>query len=307
MRRFTKFGSQTGIALAAATALISGVSVYLNKGAVAALPNPVVFTTLKNTLVGLALVLCLVVTRPPDGFRLSRRTAAALAGLAIFGGSLPFLLFFQGLATASAPSAALIHKSLFLWVALLAGPLLSERAGRWTVAGLSVLAAGQLIAGWPKAWGWGGGESLILMATLLWAVETVIARKLLSDIPAAMGAAARMAGGAVVMWVYLAASGRAAGAWALSPSQWGWLLLTSTLLLGYVSTWYAALKRAPATIVTSILTLGAVVTAVLAAALEGRGLAVRELLGLAFIVIGIFGVLLSLRAGQRRNVQLAAA
>lgn len=35
---------------------------------------------------------------------------------------------------ASAPSAALIHKSLFIWVALLALPLLGERPGNWQAA-----------------------------------------------------------------------------------------------------------------------------------------------------------------------------
>ena len=305
MRRLLAVETRTGIILALVIAVISGVSVYLNKSALQALPNPVVFTTLKNTLVGLALVLCLAATRRPAGFRLTWRTALALGGLALVGGSLPFLLFFQGLATASAPSAALIHKSLFLWVALLATWLLRERPGRWTMAGLVLLAAGQLISGWPKAWGWDSGESLILAATLLWTIETVLARRLLPNIPTAVGATARMAGGAALMWAYLFVDGRAAGAWALSPTQWGWLLLTSALLLGYVTAWYAALKRAPATMVTSVLAFGAVISAGLATALEGQGVAAKDLLGLAVIAAG---VLLSLRPRrQSPYVHLAAA
>jgi drug/metabolite transporter (DMT)-like permease len=305
MRRLLAIDTRAGVTLALITAVISGVSVYLNKSAVQALPNPVVFTTLKNSLVGLALVLCLTSAWRPAGFRLTRRMALALGGLALFGGSLPFLLFFQGLATASAPSAALIHKSLILWVAQLAAGLLGERPGRWTFAGLILLAAGQLISGWPKMWGWASGESLILAATLLWTIETVLARRLLPNIPAAVGAAARMAGGAALMWAYLFASGQAAGAWALSPNQWGWLILTSTLLLGYVITWYAALKRAPAMIVTSVLTLGVVITAALAVIAAGQGLATKDVLGLAVIAAG---VLLSLRPSRRSaHVQLAAA
>jgi drug/metabolite transporter (DMT)-like permease len=167
------------------------------------------------------------------------------------------------------------------------------------------LAAGQLISGWPKAWGWANGESMILAATLLWTIETVLARRLLPNIPAAIAAAARMAGGAAIMWGYLFASGQAAGAWTLSATQWGWLILTSVLLLGYVVTWYAALKRAHATNVTSVLVLGAVITAGLAAAAGGQSLAAKDLIGLVIIVTGVaFSVWTSRRS---RHVQLAAA
>jgi drug/metabolite transporter (DMT)-like permease len=60
----------------------------------------------------------------------------AWIGLGVIGGGVPFLLFFQGLSTASAASASLVQKSLFLWVALLAVPLLKERLGSWQVLGL---------------------------------------------------------------------------------------------------------------------------------------------------------------------------
>jgi drug/metabolite transporter (DMT)-like permease len=305
MRRLLAFDARAGITLALITAIISGVSVYLNKSAVQGLPNPLVFTTLKNTLVGLVLLLWLAAAWRPAGFRLTRRTAIALGGLAAFGGSLPFLLFFQGLATASAPSAALIHKSLFLWVALLAAGLLHERPGRWTVTGLVLLAAGQLVSGWPKAWGWASGESMILAATLLWTIETVLARRLLPNIPTAIGATARMAGGAAIMWAYLFTSGQAAGAWTLSATQWGWLIVTSILLFGYVTTWYAALKRAPATSVTSVLVLGAVITVGLAATAGGQSPSAKDLIGLVIIAAG---VVLSIWTGRRsRHVQLATA
>ena len=50
-----------GVWLALGTAIISGVSVYLNKFAVTAVPDAVLFTTLKNTVVGLAFLVVLVV------------------------------------------------------------------------------------------------------------------------------------------------------------------------------------------------------------------------------------------------------
>jgi drug/metabolite transporter (DMT)-like permease len=299
--------TRTGIYLALATALISGVSIYLNKFAVRAVSDVLLFTTLKNTLVGALLIIYLARTgvRIRGGY-LRATHWAGLCGLALVGGSLPFLLFFQGLAQASAPSAALIHKSLFLWVALLAAPLLGERLGRWALAGLGLLAAGQLLNGWPKSWGWGGGENLILVATLLWAVETIVAKRLLPALSASLAAAARMAGGAVVMWAYLLATGQANGLTSLTAVQWGWVALTSALLLGYVTTWYAALKRAPATVVTSVLTLGAVITSLLGLALEGSRMPSAQAAGLMLMAAGVV-VMVGLLLRRRRDAPLAAA
>jgi drug/metabolite transporter (DMT)-like permease len=298
---------RAGLGLALATALISGVSIYLNKFALAAVGDVLLFTTLKNTLVGLSLAAYLLVAgRRLAPFSQSRRQWLGLAALAIVGGSLPFLLFFRGLALASAPSAALIHKSLFLWVALLAAPLLGERPARWTLAGLGLLVLGHLLHGWPQAWGWGGGESLILLATLLWSVETILARRLLPGLPVAVAAAARMAGGALIMWAYLFAAGGTAGLAALPVVAWGWIVLTSALLLGYVTTWYAALRRAPAVVVTSVLTAGAAVTAGLTLVVEGRAAGPVAALGLLAGLAGM-GLIAGLQARRRDDARIAGA
>lgn len=269
------------------TALISGVSVYLNKFAVMQMKDPFVFTTLKNTLVALGLLAVVGLTARQREIRgLNGRQRIGLLALGLIGGGIPFLLFFQGLATASAPSAALIHKSLVLWVALLAAPLLGERLGWLQIAGLGTLLLGQLLLGWPKAWGWGSGEILVLIATLLWAVETIVARKVLPAVSAQTGALSRMGVGAIVMWGFLIFSGRAGAALTLSGTQWIWVLLTSVLLSGYVWTWYRALQTAPATVVTSVLTIGAVLTVGLSIVLEGKPTTGLQVAGSALLISG---------------------
>ena len=57
---------------------------------------------------------------------------------------------------------------------------------------------------------------------------------------------------------------------AIGGEAWLWILVTGALLAGYVATWFAALRRAQATIVTSVLVLAAVVTGALSAAVEGQ-------------------------------------
>lgn len=294
MERILQNPFRAGVLLALGTALISGVSVYLNKFAVTAVPDAVMFTTLKNTLVGAAFLVVLawmLRSKHSLGTRaLTRRDWLGLAGVAVIGGSIPFLLFFTGLKLASAPSAALIHKTLFIWVALLAAPLLGERLGRWVIAGLGVLLVGQLLSNYPKAWGWGLGENLILIATLFWACETILVKRLLPNVSVTLAAAARMAGGALVLWGVLVATNQAGNVLALNANQWLWVLVTSVFLFGYVATWYAALKLAPATVVTSVLTVAAVITVGLTAALEGKVVDAAPALGLALIVAGAAAV-----------------
>ena len=140
---------------------------------------------------------------------LDRRAWAGLTVIGVIGGSVPFILFFSGLAIASAPTAAFIHKTLFVWVVVLAVPFLGERLGWFPLAALGVLLAGQFLAAPPTGVTWGTGETMILAATALWAVEVVIARRLLvRDVPSPLLGAARLGIGLVVLVGYLAITGR---------------------------------------------------------------------------------------------------
>lgn len=276
-----------GVRWALATALVSGVSVYVNKFGVAQVQEPFIYTTLKNSLVAVGFLAAVGLLGSRQELRaFTPRQWLGWLGLGLLGGGIPFLLFFQGLSTATAPSAALIHKTLFLWVAVLAVPFLGERLGWWQIAGLGVLAVSVLLFQAPAAWGWGSGETLILIATLLWAVETIVAKKLLSSVSARTAALGRMGVGALVMWLFLLINGQAATALALTPVQWMWVSVTSVFLLAYVWTWYRALKATPATLVTSVLTLGAAVTVVLTILLEGGETTGLQVVAMVLMLLG---------------------
>jgi drug/metabolite transporter (DMT)-like permease len=207
--------------------------------------------------------------------------------VALIGGSIPFVLFFSGLALATAPTAAFIHKTLFVWVALLAVPLLGERLGLIPVAALGVLLVGQVLMTPPTGVGWGPGETMIAAATLLWSVEVIVAKRLLVDVSAPLLAASRMGLGALFLVGYLALSGRLAGLAALPSEALIWILATGVLLAGYVSTWYGALRLAPATTVTSILVLAAVGTGVLSALTTGAAPDPRVVVGYLLVVAAV--------------------
>jgi drug/metabolite transporter (DMT)-like permease len=279
---------QRGVLLAFGTALVSGVAVYVNSHGVSRFSDATVYTTAKNGVAGVLLLTLAVSLLAARGHGMqrprTRRQWLGVFAVATVGGSVPFVLFFEGLARAEATQAAFIHKTLVFWVALLAVPLLRERIGAPHLIAIGTLVAGQAwLAGDLGTVAFGEGEVMILAATLLWSVEVVVVKRLLGSLGSRTLAAARMALGTMLLVGWLAVSGRAGDLWALSADQWSWALLTGGLLAGYVGTWYAALARAQAVDVTAVLVFGAVVTAVLSRVADG---AAFDRLGLAVVTIG---------------------
>ncbi len=281
-----------GVALAAVTAVVSGFAVFINAYGVRSWKDAGVssatYTTFKNLLAAVLLgVVAYAVARRSRGGVVRPSTASQwrrLTLVGIIGGGIPFLLFFEGLARASSGQAAFIHKTLLVWVALLALPLLAERISAVHLGAMALLVAGQAVLVGVDQIGFGMGEAMILAATLLWAVEVIVAKKLLADLPASTVSVARMGIGTVVLVAWTAISGGFASLGALSASQWGWALVTGAVLACYVGSWYAALARAQAVDVTAVLVFGAVVTALLDTGV--RGLALPSSLGLILVSMG---------------------
>jgi drug/metabolite transporter (DMT)-like permease len=305
-----------GLGLALAAGCISGLSVYLNGLMVKSFADPTLLAGVRNGIVGLIFLAVLGVlfarsaragasgpSAPAPSRPLGRRELVGLLLLGVVGGGIAFALFFEGLALAASPSSAVLQKTLFLWVAIAAWPLLGERPGAASVAALVVLLLGTLLLDAPAGTGLGVGELLILAATLLWTGETILARRLLPRVGAGRGAAARMAIGSIVLLGIVAWSGGLAGIGAWTPVMWGFVALTAVLLAGYVAAWYGALERAPASTVTSILVVGAVITATLRALTGGALPTDQRLAGLLLLAAGAGVVaLVSLRRPARAAV-----
>lgn len=293
---------RTGVLLAACTALISGIAVFINGYGVRAwveVSDATTYTTLKNAGAG-AILLGALAVRNRTAKRLDvtpvRGNWRGLLLIAVIGGSIPFVLFFEGLALATARDAAFIHKTLVVWVAILAVTFLRERLGRLHMAALVLLVMGQAaISGGVGILGLGPGEWMILAATLLWAVETVVAKRVLASVPPLTVAVFRMVGGVVLLLAFGLGRGTLLGLGDVGPEHMVWILVTALTLSAYVATWYAALSRAPAVDVTAVLVGGAIITGLLESGV--RGAAFPPAIGL--VLIGA-GVLLAGVAGWRR-------
>lgn len=271
---------RAGLVLALVTAGISAFSVYVNAFAVRAFESATVYTTAKNLVAALLLGLIAVAAAGSrrrsggDPFRPRGRAQwLGLLAVGVVGGSVPFVLFFEGLARASSPQAAFLHKTLVVWVAVLALVVLRERLGWPHLAAVGLLLLGQIGLARAGLFPLDTGALMILGATLLWSVEVVLAKRLLADVPSWALGVARMGLGSVVLLGWVAVQGQLGALLSLSAVQLQWLVITGILLAGYVGFWFAALARAQAIDVTAILVVGAVGTAVLAGVFDGAALA----------------------------------
>jgi drug/metabolite transporter (DMT)-like permease len=295
---------RTGLLLAAATAVISGFAVFINGYGVRAWSNvsdPTTYTTLKNVVAAVVLVtVATLVTRRQSSERVTLPHGAAqwfgLAAVAVVGGSIAFVLFFEGLARASSGQAAFIHKTLVIWVAILAVGILRERVGFPHLAAVVLLVWGQaVLIGGLGDLSFGTGEWMMLVATLLWSVEIIIAKRLLASLPSLTVGVARMTGGALLLITYGFARGAFADLSGVTLEHAAWILATGMVLAAYVGTWYAALARAQAVDVTAVLVAGALITAALRLGVQGAALSSAAGLGLVAA-----GVALAALAGWRR-------
>jgi len=277
-----------GIYFVLTTAFISGLAVFLNKFAVTFWSNSSVFTTAKNLIVAVLLTSLIILMKKLYELKtLSIKDWWRLIVIGFIGGSVPFLLFFKGLTMASATNAAFIHKTLFIWVALLAIPFLKEKISKLQIFALGLLVFGTYLFAGPLKIKFGSGEFLVFLATIFWAAENIIAKITLRNVSPLTTAWGRMFFGSIFLIIYLGFSGELGQIFVFSGEKINWLLLSSAILFGYVITWYTALKSLPATITTAILVIAAPITALLDSIFVTHYLKPTILISGLIIVLGI--------------------
>lgn len=283
-----------GIILALVTSVISGVSIFYSKVSVAKI-DPLILAASRNTLVGLLFVVPFLLGGGISRLRkLSPRDLVLLVLVGLVGGGIPFYLFFLGVKIAGAQSANIIHKTLFIWVAFLSGALLGEKVNlSFIAAGLLVFAGNMLLA--PGRLVFGSGEQLVLAATLLWAIENILAKKVLPRVSSVTVGFFRMALGGTVLLALSFLSGKAVLFTRLGGGDITTILLGAGILFFYVATWYKALEYAPAGLVTLILTFSLVVGNVLNGAFAGVKLMAPDWISSALVASGVVLVLLANR------------
>ena len=262
------------------TAIISGISIYLNKYAVGGIDSSV-FTFLKNILVAVFLLSLILITKSNEFFKLKKRDWAKLVVIGLIGGSVPFLLYFRGLQLTTAASASLIHKTMFIFVTALALTFLKEKLNRTVFIALTFLLIGNYLLIKPT-FSFNLGDLFILSATILWAVENILSKHALKNISGNMVAFGRMFFGSLFILLFLFVTNKTN--FGFSTSQIFWVFLTTIMLVLYVVTWYNGLKYIDVSLASSILLLGSPVTTLLT---YGINIELGQILGIMLLGAGI--------------------
>ena len=257
---------QKGIVLAFITAIVSGVSVFLNAFAIKGI-DAALFTAMKN--LGAAILIVGAIFAFKEREKLAKLTSTQwgwLALIGLIGGSVPFLMFFQGLSMISAVKGSFLFRLLFIFSTVFAFFMLKEKASRNVLIGAGIALVGNfLLLGKENLLSFGIGELLVLGATVIWGFEYVLSKWVMNSkqIEARFVGFGRMFFGTVFIFAYLAAVGKIDLISAISTAQFEWVAITSAMLFLFISSWYAALKYAKATTATAILTLGGPITTAL--------------------------------------------
>ena len=137
--------NKKGLMFAFFTAIVSGFSIFVNKFGLTGI-DPYVFTGLKNLVVVLFLLsLIFFMGEFRELAKLTKKQWLKLGVIGLFGGSIPFLLFFKGLSMTSAVSGAFIHKTMFIFVTIGAIIFLREKVNKYFIAGAGLLLIGNAL------------------------------------------------------------------------------------------------------------------------------------------------------------------
>lgn len=275
-----------GLLLVLITALVSGIAIFVNKFGVSGM-NPFVFATMKNLIVGVFLIsLIFLLKEWRELISLGRIQWLKLMAIGLIGGSIPFLLYFYALQMTSAINAGFIHKSMFIFIGIMAFVMLKERLNRNFLLGGVLLFAGNVIL-FSNISEFGFAEILIFIAILFWAGENILSKHTLKELKGTHVAFGRMFFGSLFMIAFLVFTNQFNLMFELGSMQIQWILLTSALLFLYVTSWYSGLKYIDVSKAAVILLLGQPITALLSFAFLGTGITIMQGAGFLLLLIGV--------------------
>ena len=279
-----------GVVLVVLTAVISGVSTFLNGYAVAG-TSSAAFVTVRNLAVAGMLLPIGAVVLARSAQRPSRRDLGALAVVGLIGGAIPFLLFFRGLQLAAEAhgtlTASFVYRTLFLFATVFGVVALREKFhGRLAIAAVLVLGGNFLLLSVVSPV-WTAGSLYVLIATVLWAVEYTVSKRLLRHLGGTTVGLGRMGFGGLFLGAYLALIGGWGAVGGFSAGEWLWVGISAALLAAFVLTWYVGLARVDLSVASTVLVLGFPVSWALSLVATHAVPAPLEVLGALGVAAGV--------------------
>ncbi|MCJ7816888.1 MAG: DMT family transporter, partial [Candidatus Aenigmarchaeota archaeon] len=217
--------------------------------------------------------------------------------IGIIGGGLAFLFYFTGLSLTTTSRAAFLHKTLPIYTTVLAFIFLKEKVSRRQSLGLVGMLFGTFLIVSSQinpAEFWTNpqlGDMLVLIATMLWGVENVLAKyALIKDESNLVVSFARMFIGSLLLFSAVLALGKMDALFSLSFQQLGNVLISTGLLFGYVFCYYWSIKLINVSKATSLLLIAPVITLLIGVYIFGEPLPWLQRIGSILILAGAFVV-----------------
>lgn len=293
---------RVGYYFAALNAIISGFAIYVNSLGVHLFADSTLYTTLKNCVVGIVLLipfLALASTRA-ELKRLTRKQWGLLLLITLVGGSVAYALDFRGLQLSTASTAAIVDHTQFLFVAVIAFFMLGERFSRVIWIALAVLFIGLSLGVKFNAVRMDSGVYFLFASTILFATAAILIKVALRTVSIMTVMVFKMTFGAALLLLYVAATGRLGAVTHLDAKQWGFVVVTGLILLAFTVTVIVGLRHASATGVIAISAGSPIITTLLVIFTRHTPIPTLTLLGLGLVFVA---VLLIFSFGRRQEVR----
>ncbi|MFN6992443.1 MAG: DMT family transporter [Fervidobacterium sp.] len=283
-----------GTILALCTAIISGIAIPANKLFIVKL-DPLLFTAIRSIIIGLIFLLISLVKSNFKIKNFKKSSWLNLLAIAIVGGALAFYLYFSGVKLTTAGRAAFLHKTLPLYVAVLAFIFLKEKIDRKLAIAIALMFVGTIVLYFGQikpAELWQNpslGDMLVIIATFLWGVENIIARKVLREGESNFVVSfARMFFGGLILFGVLLLLGKSNLLLSLTIEQIRNIGISTLILFGYVFTWYWAIKLINVSKAATFLLISPVISFVLGVVFMNEAFSNLQIVGSVLILIGSY-------------------
>jgi drug/metabolite transporter (DMT)-like permease len=283
---------KNGIIFSLITAIISGFSIFYNKLIIISGVDPLILNILKNGGAALILTVILFLSKPQNSILKTKKADwIKIILIALIGGSIPFVLYFEGLRSVSSINANIIHKTMFIWVAVMAIPLLGEKLKPLQIAGYFFLILSNIIIGNSEKFIIDRGIILILSATILWSIENILVKITLKNIDPKIIAWARMFFGTLILIVFAVYQNKSNLILGVNSKYIIPFSVSSILLASYIFSFYKALKYTQVTLVTSILIMATPITNILTSLFISHNLSQPAIINLLLTLMGIIFII----------------
>jgi drug/metabolite transporter (DMT)-like permease len=279
-----------GVLLVLATAVISGVSTFLNGYAVQGTSSNA-FVTVRNLAVAGMLLPVGAFALARSRSRPSSKDLGTLALIGLIGGAVPFLLFFRGLQLAAAAdgtlTASFVYRTLFIFASVFGVVALRERFHPRAALAAALILGGNLFLLSLVSPVWTSGTLYVLCATVLWAAEYTVSKRALRHLGGTTVGLGRMGFGGAFLAAYLALTGGWGAVGGFSSGQWMWVGISAALLAAFVLTWYVGLARVDLGVATTVLVLGFPISWALSVVATHATVAPLTVFGAAAVAAGV--------------------